>query len=111
MKTLTVALPGREYDILIERGLLAQAGERCRAALPRAAKLAVVSDSNVVPLYGEALLQSLTAAGFEARLFTVPAGGPGGLCRSHHPAGGGPGPDPHHFAGPGGFFCGRQGGH
>ncbi len=74
MKTLTVALPGREYDILIERGLLAQAGERCRAALPRAAKLAVVSDSNVVPLYGEALLQSLTAAGFEARLFTVPAG-------------------------------------
>ena len=32
MKTLTVALPGREYDILIERGLLAQAGERCRAA-------------------------------------------------------------------------------
>ena len=43
MKTLTVALPGREYDILIERGLLAQAGERCRAALPRAAKLAVVS--------------------------------------------------------------------
>ena len=74
MKTLTVALPGRECDILIERGLLAQAGERCRAALPRAAKLAVVSDSNVVPLYGEALLQSLTAAGFEARLFTVPAG-------------------------------------
>ena len=73
-KVLTVALPGREYDILIERGLLAQAGERCRAALPRAAKLAVVSDSNVVPLYGEALLQSLTAAGFEARLFTVPAG-------------------------------------
>ena len=74
MKTLTVALPGREYDILIERGLLAQAGERCRAALPRAAKLAVVSDSNVVPLYGEALLQSLTAAGFEAGCLPSPPG-------------------------------------
>ena len=34
MKTLTVDLPGREYDILIERGLLNRAGELCRAVLP-----------------------------------------------------------------------------
>ena len=74
MKTLTVALPGREYDIILERGLLAQAGERIRAVLPRASKLAVVTDSNVEPLYGQRILDSLTAAGFEARLFTVPAG-------------------------------------
>ena len=74
MKTLTVALPGREYDILIERGLLAQAGGRIRAVLPKASKLAVVTDSNVEPLYGKTVLDSLTAAGFEARLFTVRAG-------------------------------------
>ncbi len=74
MKTLTVALPGREYDILIERGLLARAGERVRAVLPRAAKLAVVTDSNVAPLYSKTVLDSLTGAGFEARLFVVPAG-------------------------------------
>ena len=74
MKTLTVALPGREYDILIERGLLAQAGEHIRAVLPRASKLAVVTDSNVEPLYGKTALDSLTAAGFEVRLFPVPAG-------------------------------------
>ena len=74
MKTLTVALPGREYDILIGRGLLTQAGERCRAVMPKAAKLAVVSDSNVAPLYGQVVLDSLTGAGFEPRLFTVPAG-------------------------------------
>ena len=74
MKTLTVALPGREYDILIERGLLAQAGERIRAVLPRASKLAVVTDSNVGPLYGGAVLDSLAAAGFEAALFAIPAG-------------------------------------
>ena len=74
MKTLTVALPGREYDILIERGLLAQAGARCRSVLPKAAKLAVVSDSNVAPLYGPAVLDSLAGAGFEAKLFPVPAG-------------------------------------
>ena len=74
MKTLTVALPGREYDILIQRGLLAQAGERARAVLPRARRLAVVNDSNVAPLYSEAVTGSLNAAGFDCRLFTVPAG-------------------------------------
>lgn len=74
MKTLTVNLPGREYGILIERGLLSQAGERIRAVLPRARKLAVVTDSNVEPLYGSGVLKSLTAAGFECRLFAVPAG-------------------------------------
>ena len=74
MKTLTVALPGREYDILIERGLLSQAGARVRAVLPKASKLAVVTDSNVEPLHSKPLLDSLTAAGFEVRLFVVPAG-------------------------------------
>ena len=74
MRTLTVALPGREYDILIDRGLLAQAGERIRAVLPRAQKLAVVTDSNVKPLYGDLVLDSLSAAGFDCRLFPVPAG-------------------------------------
>ena len=74
MKTLTVALPGREYDILIQRGLLTQAGARIRAVLPRAKKLAIVTDTNVGPLYGQRLLDSLTAAGFETALFTIPAG-------------------------------------
>lgn len=74
MKTLTVALPGRDYDILIERGLLAQAGERCRTVLPRAKQIALVSDSNVAPLYARTVLDSLSAAGFAARLFTIPAG-------------------------------------
>ena len=74
MKTLTVALPGREYDILIGRGLLSQGGQRVRSVLPKAGKLAVVSDTNVAPLYAGAVLDSLAAAGFECRLFTVPAG-------------------------------------
>ena len=53
MKTLTVALPGREYDIIIEKGLLDRAGEHCRTVLPRANRLAVVTDSNVATLYLE----------------------------------------------------------
>ena len=74
MKTLTVALPGREYDIVIARGLLSQAGERVRAVLPRAAKIAVVPDTTVGPLYYNRLKASLDRAGFETALFSIPAG-------------------------------------
>ena len=68
IRRLTVNLPGREYDILIARGLLAQTGERVRTVLPRAHKLAVVTDSNVDPLYSGAVMDSLEEAGFEGRL-------------------------------------------
>ncbi len=74
MKTLTVALPGREYDILIENGLLAQAGQRCRAALPRARRIALVTDSNVGPLYADQVGESLRGAGFAVEIIQLPAG-------------------------------------
>ena len=74
MKTLTVALPGREYNILIQRGLLDQAGAYCRKALPQAGRLFVVTDSNVAPLYASRLEASLTAAGFSVTVHVVPAG-------------------------------------
>lgn len=73
MKTLTVALPGREYDIVIQRGLLDQAGERVRAVLPKASKLAVVTDTNVHPLYYNRLRASLEEAGFECFGCVIPA--------------------------------------
>jgi len=74
MKTLPVALPGREYNIQIERGLLGRAGALCRQALPRARKLFVITDSNVEKLYSKTVTESLEAAGFDVRLETVPAG-------------------------------------
>ena len=73
-KVLTVALPGREYDIEIERGLLSRAGERCRALLPKAVRLYVITDSNVAPLYGDRVADSLTGAGFQVKVTVVPAG-------------------------------------
>ena len=73
-KVLTVALPGREYDIEIERGLLSRAGERCRALLPKAARLYVITDSNVAPLYRDRVADSLTGAGFQVKVNVVPAG-------------------------------------
>ena len=74
MKTLTVALPGRSYDILIERGLLSQAGAHCRRVLPRASCLFVVTDSNVGPLYLDRVRAGLEGAGFQVTAHTVPAG-------------------------------------
>ena len=74
MKTLTVALPGRDYDILIERGLLNRAGALCKAALPRARRLALVTDTNVGPLYADRVKESLEEAGFTVQVTTLPAG-------------------------------------
>ena len=74
MKTLTVALPGRSYEILIQRGLLAWAGEHCRRVLPRAERLFVVTDTNVAPLYLDRVTESLAAAGFRVAVHIVPAG-------------------------------------
>ena len=74
MKTLTVALPGRDYDILIQRGLLSRAGQLCKTTLPRATKLAVVTDSNVAPLYADGLRASLEEAGFSVQVTVLPAG-------------------------------------
>ena len=74
MKTLNVNLPGRAYDILIEPGFLARAGELCRSALPRASRLFVVTDSTVGPLYLNRIIPSLEAAGFETAVCEIPAG-------------------------------------
>ncbi|MBE6956014.1 MAG: 3-dehydroquinate synthase [Ruminococcaceae bacterium] len=74
MKTLTVALPGREYNIHIQSGLMDRAGEHIRTVCPRARRLAVVTDSNVAPLYFQRVERSLTAAGFAVHGIVVPAG-------------------------------------
>ena len=73
MNTLQVDT-SRPYQIKIARGLLPHAGQLCREALPRARKLAVVTDSNVLPLYLEQVAGSLKDAGFQVQCLTVPAG-------------------------------------
>lgn len=73
MKTLTVNIPNREYDIKIEKGILAKSGQLlCELFSP--CTVAVVSDSNVAPLYSDVVLDSLTKAGFKPFLVVVPAG-------------------------------------
>lgn len=74
MKRLTVSLPGRDYDILIQRGLLSQAGAHCRQVLPQATRLFLVTDTVAGPLLQHPLRDSLEAAGFQVTLYTLPAG-------------------------------------
>ncbi len=73
MQTLRVNIPNREYDIKIEKGLIDHCGREI-ANLFKPCRIAVVTDSNVAPLYSERLIKSLTDCGFNPFLVTVPAG-------------------------------------
>ena len=57
MKTISVAT-GRPYNILIERGLIKSCGEEIRK-VSRAKRVMIISDSNVFPIYGETVVNSL----------------------------------------------------
>lgn len=70
---VTVALPGRAYAIDIGHGALGALGaglrERCEAS-----RATIITDANVGPLYAEKAAASLTDAGIEPTVLTVPAG-------------------------------------
>lgn len=63
----------RCYDILIGRGILARLGEFIRPLLGDC-RLAVLTDSNVDALYGNAIMEHLNAAGYNACKYVIPAG-------------------------------------
>jgi 3-dehydroquinate synthase len=72
---LEVTTAGGSYFIQIGAGLLAQAGEAIRAAVPRAAsRVMVVSQPSIQSLYQERLHQSLHAAGFQPFWHSLPEG-------------------------------------
>ena len=73
MKTLHVTIPEREYDIHIEKGILDRGGEFIKTVF-QGEKIAVVTDSNVGPLYMNRLRESLTVAGFQVCEIVIPAG-------------------------------------
>ena len=73
MRVVQVPLGARSYSIQIGSGLLPRLGLECRR-LGLARRCAVISDSNVAPLYGKATVRSLQEAGFEPALVSVPAG-------------------------------------
>lgn len=72
MKTIRVQTKS-PYDVLIGSGILPQLGERIHA-FSSAKKIAVISDSNVWPLYGKAVEEVLSSSGFKTLNFVFPAG-------------------------------------
>ena len=72
MKKIHVPV-AQAYDVLIERGILAKAGETVRA-LTKAETCAVITDDHVGPLYADAVEASLREAGLRAVRFTFPHG-------------------------------------
>ena len=72
-KKVHVPLGERAYDILIGPGLIARAGAEIASRL-KGRKAAVITDANVAPLYLDALVSSLEAAGIAASSLILPAG-------------------------------------
>lgn len=64
----------REYDVLIERGLLDRAGAEIARVLPKARRAVIVCGERVSKLYAERLAASLRRAGVEPAEFCYPGG-------------------------------------
>ena len=74
IRPVFVNLGPRSYVVQVGKGLLATVGEEVNKKLGDRTRCAVITDSNVGPLYAEKVLQSLRDAGKEPHLITVPAG-------------------------------------
>lgn len=72
MKKVTVSA-SRIYDVIIDKGILSRAGEEA-AKVIKPSRAAILTDTNVAPLYAETLEKSLTDAGFSTLRFTFAAG-------------------------------------
>ncbi len=72
MNTITVRA-SKEYNVLVGANLICQLGNRC-AELQKTGKAAIISDSNVWPIYGSLAVKSLVDAGFEVLHFVFQAG-------------------------------------
>ena len=72
MKKVTVTA-SCTYDVIIENGILDRAGEES-AKVINPCKAAILTDSNVAPLYADRLESSLSKSGYTPLRFTIKAG-------------------------------------
>ena len=72
MKTITVKT-SNEYQVVIGCGLQANLGKYL-ASLGKTGRVAVISDTNVWPLYGDQISTTLKQSGFETIHYVFPAG-------------------------------------
>jgi len=73
---LEVAVPSEDlsYPVKVGAGLLDHLGETMRRVTPRAHRVALISDENVFPLYGERARASLEDAGLQVVSHVIPPG-------------------------------------
>ena len=63
----------RNYEVIIGEGLLKQVGTYVNTIKP-CTKAAIISDTNVFPIYGETVQKSLESAGYSVISYIFPAG-------------------------------------
>lgn len=73
MRTITVNA-SRQYQVVIGTGLHAKLGNYINSICTKACKAAIISDSNVWPLYGEMIEANLHQADIATCNFVLPAG-------------------------------------
>lgn len=71
--SVDVLLGSRSYRVVIGEGILTRLGDEV-AEFGFGKRCAVVTDSTVGPLYASAVLETLSAAGYQPTLITVPSG-------------------------------------
>ncbi len=73
---LSVYVPSEDqgYPVLVGTGLLGRIGHELKRSRKSAKKVALISDANVMPLYGDKVATSLEEEGLEVVRFVVPAG-------------------------------------
>jgi 3-dehydroquinate synthase len=74
MTRVTIAVPPRPYEAVIESGLLQRAGTQLRELLSGRDRLFVVTTPPVRRKWGKKLMDSLSAAGFTAKPVEMPDG-------------------------------------
>jgi 3-dehydroquinate synthase len=74
MIRVTITVPPRSYDAVIENGVLERAGEQLRGVLGNRRSLFVVTVPPVRRKWGKQLMKSLSAAGFAARIIEMSDG-------------------------------------
>ena len=73
MTSTEVRTDQHSYPVLIGPGLLETVGDAIKEKLAPS-RCAIISDTNVAPLFAGKIQKSLATAGFESALITVPAG-------------------------------------
>ena len=71
--SLAIQSSKHRYRVLIAPDLLGQVGQTLQDAKLPSGQCAIISDTNVGPLFAGALAKNLRSAGYEPKLITVPA--------------------------------------